>query len=80
MNISYSLLDPGLYICTFLYLCGCEVLSKCTVFSLTITRTVLVDVHTHNRSDNAWLLKWGGGNMKTTPGLEKDIKFIIKLC
>ena len=30
MNISYSLLDPGLYICTFLYLCGCEVLSKCT--------------------------------------------------
>ena len=31
------------------------------VFSLTITRTVLVDAHTHNRSDNAWLLKWGGG-------------------
>ena len=57
------------------------------VFSLTITRTVLVDAHTHNRSDNAWLLKWGGGagwgvgvNMRTTPGLENDIKFIIKLC
>lgn len=57
------------------------------VFSLTITRTVLVDAHTHNRSDNAWLLKWGGGagwgvgvNMRTIPGLENDIKFIIKLC
>lgn len=61
MNISYSLLDPGrtfVLSCTFVVV-KCKV--SVPVFSLTITRTVLVDAHTHNRSDNAWLLKWGGG-------------------
>ena len=31
------------------------------VFSLTIPITVLANIHAHNRSNNAWLLKEGAG-------------------